>query len=101
MTTRAQAVDENMAVIMAMLESQQGKQEELLARTSELSEQQQKSQWQLAELQRLRQYVEGMGESLEARMEAAEKELATAVKVEPRPAEDSHTTGIAHIGIRI
>jgi hypothetical protein len=36
---------------MAMLESQQGKQEELLARISEPSEQQQqKSQGQLAEL---------------------------------------------------
>ena len=97
MTTRSQAVDEKLAVIMAMLESQQGKQEELLARTSELSEQQQqKSQGQLAELQRLRQYVEGMGELLEARMEAAEKEPATAVKVKPRPSEDSHTT----VGLR-
>jgi hypothetical protein len=95
-TTRSQAVDEKLAVIMAMLESQQGKQEELLARTSELSEQQQKSQGQLAELQRLRQYVEGMGKSLEARMEAAEKEPATAVKVKPRPSEDSHTT----VGLR-
>ena len=50
MTTRSQAVDEKLAVIMAMLESQQGKQEELLARISEPSEQQQKSQGQLAEL---------------------------------------------------
>jgi hypothetical protein len=37
-----------------------------------------------------------MGESLEARMEAAEKELATAVNVEPRTSEDSHTT----VGLR-
>jgi uncharacterized protein YhaN len=38
-TTRTQAVDEKLAATVAMLESQQGIQE-LLARTSELSEQQ-------------------------------------------------------------
>ena len=93
-TTRAQAVNEKLAAIMAMLESQQGTQEELLARTSELSEQQQKSREQFVELQRVRRYVEEIGESLETRVEAAEKKLAATVEVEPRRTEDSHTPGL-------
>jgi hypothetical protein len=80
---RAQAVNEKLGAIMAMLESQQGTQEELLARTSELSEQQQESREQFVELQRVRRYVEEIGESLETWVEAAEKKLAATVEVEP------------------
>ena len=93
MTTRAQAVNEKLATIMAMLESQHGAEQELLARTSELSEQQQKSQEQLAEMQQLREYIKGMGESLETRVNAAEKILARTGEVEPRREEDSRTAG--------
>ena len=66
-------------------------QQELLAHTRELSDQQQKSQVQFAELERLRQYVEGIGELLETRVDAAEKVVAMMAEVEKRT-EGSHTT---------
>ena len=50
-TTRAQAVNDKLTAILAMMEAQQAKQEELLVRMDGLSAQWQKSQEQFEELQ--------------------------------------------------
>ena len=79
MTTRTQAVDEKLGTIVAMLESQHERQEQLLAQTDELAAQQKECQRQLEEMHRLREYVRELGETMEGRMREAER-ILTAVK---------------------
>ena len=96
MTTRTQAVDEKLGTIVAMLESQHERQEQLLAQTDELAAQQKECQKQLEEMHRLREYVRELGETMEGRMREAER-ILTAVKTEPKDPHytiDSDSTGL-------
>lgn len=70
MTTRSQVVEEKFSTIMAMMESQQQRQELILAQTDELEERQREFQQQLEEKHQLRDYVRGLGESMEERLKA-------------------------------
>lgn len=75
-------MEEKLSTIMAMMESQQQRQEQLLAQTDELAEQQKEFQQQLEEMHQLRDYVRGLGESMEERLKVTELSVE-AIKREP------------------
>ena len=67
MTTRSKAMEEQLASILAMLEEQRQRQEMLMERSDELAEEQRKESDHFAELDKLRENVRGLAETLEER----------------------------------
>jgi uncharacterized protein YeeX (DUF496 family) len=65
MTTRAKAVDEQLAAIVAMLEDQRERQEGLMQQNAELAEEQHRCSARLAELDQLRESMQGLAETME------------------------------------
>ena len=91
MTTRAKAVDEQLAAIVAMLEDQRERQEGLMQQNAELVEEQHRCSARLAELDLLRESMRGLAETIEEHARtaaeptriAAEERVPAPVKVEP------------------
>ena len=76
MTTRAKATEEQLATIVAMLEDQRQRQELLMQLNEELAEEQRKYGERLAELDKLRESVRGLAETLEEQARVVEEPLA-------------------------
>ena len=97
MTTRSkQAMEEKLTTIVAMLEEQQQRQEQVLQQSCDLARQQKACEDRLAEMDRLREYVRGLSEAIEGRLQAAERALAERTGTETdRQRETDPATSIA------